>query len=381
MDLIPSVVDQFIAAPEHARHDLQTSPWVVIWEVTQACQLACRHCRASAQPHRHPLELSTAEGKRLLEEVARLNPAVLVLTGGDPLERDDIYELVGHAAALGLEVAFTPSGTPLLTPAAISRLQSSGVRRLALSLDGASAATHDDFRGVGGSFAITLQAAQAAARLSLPVQINTTATRRNRAELPALRAVLDTLQIAMWSVFFLIPTGRAQRGEMLSADETEELFAFLYQTGARGQYLVRTTEAPHYRRYLRQARHGSGSADPAQRWARRAVPRGIGDGSGFVFISHTGEIYPSGFLPISAGNVRYHRLGEVYRHAPLFQALRDRERLKGKCGVCEYRHLCGGSRARAYALTGDYLAADSGCNYQPRAAARKAVSAADISVT
>ncbi len=380
MNLNPGVIDQFIAAPENARHDLQISPWVVIWEVTQACQLACRHCRASAQPHRHPLELSTAEGKRLLEEVAQLNPAVLVLTGGDPLERDDIYDLAAYAAALGLEVAFTPSGTPLLTSDAIARLQASGVRRLALSLDGASAETHDDFRGVAGSFAITLRAAHAAAGRGLPVQINTTATRHNRSELPALRTVLDTLQIAMWSVFFLIPTGRAQRQEMLSAEETEELFAFLYETGARGQYLVRTTEAPHYRRFLRQARRATGVSNPAQRWARRDVPRGIGDGSGFVFISHTGEIYPSGFLPLSAGNVRYHRLGEVYRQAPLFQALRDRERLQGKCGACEFRHLCGGSRARAYALTGDYLAEDPGCVYQPGAAASLAVSNQGVSL-
>lgn len=348
--------------------DLNTRPWVVIWEMTQACDLACRHCRASALARRHPGELTTAEGYRLLRQIAALRPAVLVITGGDPLLRPDLFELAAYAAGLGLDVALTPSGTPNLNEAALERAKAAGVNRIAISLDGATAESHDRFRGVPGSFAITLAAARAAGRLGLPIQVNTTATRGNRAELPALRDLLETLDIAMWSVFCVVPVGRARAEEMLDAEETEELFALLYATAARGRFLVRTTEAPHYRRYLRQRQAETHATGPAFRWSRRNAPRGIGDGAGLVFISHLGEVFPSGFLPLSAGNVRDQDLGDIYRQAPLFAAIRDRDRLQGKCGDCEFRRICGGSRARAYAMTGDYLASDPACAYQPQAA-------------
>lgn len=348
--------------------DLNTRPWVVIWEMTQACDLACRHCRASALARRHPGELTTAEGYRLLRQIAALQPAVLVITGGDPLLRPDLFELAAYAAGLGLDVALTPSGTPNLNEAALERAKAAGVNRIAISLDGATAESHDRFRGVPGSFAITLSAARAAGRLGLPIQVNTTATRGNRAELPALRDLLETLDIAMWSVFCVVPVGRARAEEMLDAEETEELFALLYATAARGRFLVRTTEAPHYRRFLRQRQAEMHATGPAFRWSRRNAPRGIGDGAGLVFISHLGEVFPSGFLPLSAGNVRDQDLGDIYRQAPLFAAIRDRDRLQGKCGDCEFRRICGGSRARAYAMTGDYLASDPACAYQPQAA-------------
>ena len=349
--------------------DLNTRPWVVIWEMTQACDLACRHCRASALAHRHPGELTTAEGYRLLRQIAALQPAVLVITGGDPLLRPDLFELAAYAAGLGLDVALTPSGTPNLNEAALERIQAAGVNRIAISLDGATAESHDRFRGVSGSFAITLAAARTAGRIGLPIQVNTTATRSNRAELPALRDLLETLNIAMWSVFCVVPVGRARAEEMLDAAETEDLFALLYATAARGRFLVRTTEAPHYRRFLRQRQAETHATGPAFRWSRRNAPRGIGDGAGLVFISHLGEVFPSGFLPLSAGNVRQQDLGDIYRQSPLFAAIRDRDRLRGKCGDCEFRRICGGSRARAYAMTGDYLASDPACAYQPRAAA------------
>ncbi len=354
------------SAVHPAATDLSLSPWVVIWELTQACALACRHCRASAQASRHPAELSTEEGRRLLDDIAALQPAVLVLTGGDPLVRPDLFELAQHAVGLGLDVALTPSGTPNLNAAAIGRIQDAGINRIAISLDGASAASHDRFRGVEGSFAITLAAAREAARRGLPVQVNTTANQGNIAEMPAIRDLLDELGIAMWSVFFVVPVGRAATRDMLNAEQSEELFDFLYATGARGKYLVRTTEAPHYRRYLRQRQAESHRDSPAFRWSRRAAPRGIGDGAGLVFVSHTGEVFPSGFLPLSAGNVRRQPLGQIYRESPMFCAIRDRDRLGGKCGICEFRKICGGSRARAYAMTGDYLAEDPVCAYQPR---------------
>jgi radical SAM protein len=349
-----------------AATDLNLSPWVVIWELTQACALACRHCRASAQALRHPAELTTEEGRRLLDDIAALQPAVLVLTGGDPLVRPDLFELARHAVGLGLDVALTPSGTPNLNAAAIEQIQASGINRIAVSLDGATAASHDRFRGVAGSFAVTLAAAREAARRGLPVQVNTTANKGNVAEMAAIRDLLDELGIAMWSVFFVVPVGRAAAADMLDADEVEALFGFLYETGARGKFLVRTTEAPHYRRYLRQRQAETHAPNPAFRWSRRAAPRGIGDGAGLVFVSHTGEVYPSGFLPLSAGNVRHQPLGTLYRESPVFRAIRDRDQLGGKCGQCEFRRICGGSRARAYAMTGDYLAEDPVCAYHPR---------------
>ncbi len=359
--------DAEIAAASHpAATDLNLSPWVVIWELTQACALACRHCRASAQASRHPQELTTAEGMRLLTEIAALRPAVLVLTGGDPLVRPDLFELAQHAVGLGLDVALTPSGTPNLNAQAIARIQDAGINRIAISLDGATAGSHDRFRGVDGSFAVTLAAAREAARRGLPVQVNTTANKGNVAEMPAIRALLDELGIAMWSVFFVVPVGRAAARDMLDAAEVEELFGFLYETGARGKFLVRTTEAPHYRRYLRQRQAETHADSPAFRWSRRAAPRGIGDGAGLVFVSHTGEVFPSGFLPLSAGNVRRQSLGAIYRESEVFRAIRDRDQLGGKCGQCEFRKICGGSRARAWAMTGDYLAEDPVCLYQPR---------------
>ncbi len=361
-------------------HDLSDKPWVVIWELTQACDLACLHCRANARAGRHRDELTTRESKRLLDDIAATQPRVLVLTGGDPLKRADLMELVRHAVELGLQPALTPSATPLLTKAVIGELAEAGVARFAISLDGATAATHDRFRGVTGSFDLTMEGAREVIRLGLPLQINTTATRLNREELPRIARLLEELGIAMWSVFFTVPTGRAQRSTMLDADETEAVFDLLFEVGSLGKFLVRTTEALHYRRYLLQRKSEVGPTAPALRWASRNVPRGISDGTGFMFISHTGEVFPSGFLPLSAGNVRHEKLLDIYHHSALFTTLHDRTRLKGKCGVCEFRNVCGGSRARAYACTGDWLESDPVCNYEPAQWARVAGAAPEVTI-
>lgn len=357
--------------------DFDERPFLVIWETTQACDLACLHCRASAQPMRNPLELSTGEAKRLINEIAAMRAPLFVFTGGDPLKRPDIYELVRYATQRGLRPSMTPSATPLLTREAIGKLKDAGLARLAISLDGPTAEIHDGFRRVAGSFARTLEAARWAREIGLSVQINTTITRHNLTLLDDIIALLEELDIALWSVFFLVPTGRGSGVDLISADEFEQVFAKLYETSCRVSFDIKSTEAQHYRRYLLQRRtelrragvHAPGELPPVLGTASAdgigRAPRGINDGKGFVFVSHTGEVFPSGFLPVSAGNVRTASLAGLYRTNPLFQALRDEGKLEGKCGRCEYKRICGGSRSRAYALTENLFAEEPCCSYHP----------------
>ena len=357
--------------------DFDQTPFIVIWEVTQACDLACVHCRASAQARRNPLELSTEEAKKLIAEVAALRAPVFVLTGGDPLKRPDIYELVAYATACGVRTSLTPSATPLLTREALVRLRDCGLARLAISLDGPTAEIHDAFRRVPGSYDWTLRAVRWAREIDLPAQINTTITRHNLGQLDDVIALLETLDIVLWSVFFLVPTGRGQSIDLISAEEFEQVFEKLYQTSRRVKFDIKSTEAQHYRRFLLQKRtEARGSGQPEAGMAKvfgatsadgiGRAPRGINDGKGFVFISHLGEVFPSGFLPVSAGNVRKQSLAELYRHSPLLVALRESANLQGKCGICEFREVCGGSRARAYAVTGNLFAEEPNCVYRPQ---------------
>ena len=370
------------------RLDFDERPFIVIWETTQACDLACVHCRACAQPVRSVLELSTAEAKRLIDEVAALKAPVFVLTGGDPLKRPDIFELVEYASSHGVRISLTPSATPLLTKDAIARLKACGLARLAISLDGPTAEVHDAFRRVPGSYQWTLQAVRWAREIGLPVQINTTITRRNLQYLDSTIAMMEQLDIVLWSVFFLVPMGRGATTDVISAEEFEQVFEKLYETSLRVKFDIKSTEAQHYRRFLLQRRtakkrNSSASMQPMPGTDTPdgigRAPRGINDGKGFVFISHLGEVFPSGFLPVSAGNLRIQSLTELYRHSPLFVALRDSVNLKGKCGACEFREVCGGSRARAYALAGDVFAEEPCCIWQPKAYQREGLRA-DLSV-
>jgi radical SAM protein len=353
--------------------DFNQRPFIAIWEVTQACDLACVHCRASAQPDRHPMELSTDEGKQLIDQIAALEVPVFVLTGGDPIKRPDLFELIGHARSVGVRVSLTPSATPLLTKDIVTRLKEAGLARLAVSMDGASAETHDAFRGMFGSFARTLDAVRWATEIGLPVQINTTFSRRNIAEIDEIVALMEKLKITLWSVFFLVPTGRGKLNDLLSANEFESIFEKVYRLSKAASFDIKTTEAQHYRRFVLQQRvaerksgvdtssvHGRSSDEIGR------APRGLNDGKGFVFISHKGDVFPSGFLPLSAGNIREQDLAVIYRDSPLFRDLRDTSKLEGKCGSCEFKEICGGSRARAHALTGNPLAEEPCCSYVPR---------------
>jgi AdoMet-dependent heme synthase len=358
--------------------DFAESPYLVIWEVTRACDLACKHCRAEAVTDRNPLELTTAQGKRLMDDVRGFGRPLFVLTGGDPLKRPDVVELVEYGASIGLRMAMTPSGTPLMTEPVLRQLRAAGLSRLAVSLDGSSAAIHDEFRGVAGSYDWTIRMLEVAREIGLTTQVNTTVSLHNLDDFDALCDLMTRLGITLWSVFFLVPTGRANPADVASADEFETVFNRMYDLSRTATFDIKSTAAPQYRRVILQRQVGerrSGERDAAPSPLTAGVgfsladgvgrSKGVNDGDGFVFVSHTGAIYPSGFLPLAAGNVRRDSIVDVYRNSPLFRSLRDRGALKGKCGVCEYRDVCGGSRARAYAVTGDYLESEPFCAHVP----------------
>jgi radical SAM protein len=354
----------------YSRDDFGLSPLMFYYEVTLACDLVCKHCRASAQETPAADELSTQQAMALLDQAASFpRRPNLVLTGGDPLKRGDLLMLIRHAAAAGLQVAMTPSATPLATFEAFERVREAGVHSLGISLDGADAATHDAFRGWEGSFARTLEMLANARKLQMAVQVNTTITRRNVQQIDAMADLLATQGIAMWSVFFLVPVGRGIEEERIAPQEYETVFEQLWRHAQRQPYAVKTTEAPHYRRFVLQ-QGGDPLAGPAENRkhggpAAHRAPLGVGDGKGIMFVSHTGEIYPAGFLPLCCGRFPHDSVVDAYQHHPTFLALRDPDRFKGRCGICEYRHICGGSRARAYAVTGDYLETEPDCVYVP----------------
>lgn len=370
--------------------DFNRSPFVVIWEMTRACDLSCVHCRAAAQSRRSQFELTTDEGFRLIDDIARLEPRVFVITGGDPLKRADLYDTIAYAKQAGLNPSVTPSATPLLTPEAIAKMKAHGVARLAISLDHYTRQDHDEFRRVRGSFDLTMRAIQAACDNDIPVQINSTVTKRTAADMPKLAELLSKFpNVVMWSVFFLVPTGRAKTADMIEAEEVESLFGDLYAISKRVPFDVRTTEAMHYRRFVMQrmmAAQGkctddlvnpeTGLIDAStlfmgrlgvqhQSGAVTRAPKGVNEAKGFVFVSHIGDVFPSGFLPLKAGNVKKESIVDLYRDSPLFRDLRNTNNLKGKCGACEFRELCGGSRSRAWSVTGDVFASDPICTYQP----------------
>lgn len=328
------------------------APVLVIWEMTRACALSCKHCRAEAIPYRNRGELSTNEAFALVAEIAAAGAHLLVLSGGDPLMRDDVYKIVEYGQTLGLKVAVSPSATGRLNAEALRRLYAAGAQSISLSLDAPDDANHDAFRGVRGSFDRTIRAAEEARRIGLDVQINTTLSRVNHEWIEEFVPLLTSLEVAIWTVFSLVPVGRATQESMLDARETEAAYARLYALSRIAPFPIKTTEAPSYRRYV------------AQQEPDRPQRPGVGDGRGFVFVSHVGEICPSGFLPLVAGNVRTAKLGDVYRDDPLFVRLRRPSTFSGKCGLCEFNRICGGSRARAYAVTGDPFGSDPSCSYQ-----------------
>jgi AdoMet-dependent heme synthase len=361
--------------------DFAVAPFLVIWETTQACDLACSHCRASAQPQRHPDELTTADGERLLEQTAAMGTPVFILTGGDPVKRPDLYALIRKGKQLGLRMGTIPAATTMLTEDLVAQLKDTGLDQMAVSLDFPRADLHDSFRGVHGAFDRTMQAIEWAHKYALPLQINSTLCGRSAPYLAEMADLVEHLGIVFWEVFFLVPVGRGEALGGLTPEQCEELFAILYRVQKTSSFVVKITEGPHYRRYV--AEHEAGNAPRGAMHAAGATlpkllqrsegpghtvglaTRGVNAGNGFVFVSHIGEVFPSGFLPVCGGSVRRQDLADIYRNSEIFRVLRDPEALLGRCGRCEYRGICGGSRSRAYALTGNYLATDPWCGYEP----------------
>jgi len=378
--------------------DLREKPFIVFWELTRACMLACKHCRAKAQKKRHPDELSTKEAFALidmLKEFGKPYPLVVV-TGGDPLMRDDLFEILEQASSSKIRVAVAFSGTPLATRDKIERLKDSGVSRIAISIDGSNAEIHDTFRGVEGTFETSMRIIDTANEVGIPLQINTTVTNFNLHDLPDMVKLCLCKGVVLWDVFFVVPTGRAKKEYMPSAQEFEDVLCWLYDVSKKANLNVKSSAACHLRRieFMRDSGvmpdtaelyrelleklekiadrskseesgivMGSHSRSLAVDGIKRMM--GITDGRGMFFISHTGEVYPSGFLPVVAGSVREKTLKEIYMESAVFKDLKDPEKLKGKCGRCEFRYICGGSRARAYAVYGDYLAQEPRCIYKP----------------
>lgn len=352
-----------LGVPSNER--LSHSPLLVFYEVTRACDLLCLHCRACAQRKPDPRELSEEQGRQLIDQLCDFpSPPMLVITGGDPFKRKDLFTLIEYARKSGLEVSVTPSATPLVTREAIGRLKEAEISRLAISIDGADASTHDAFRGVSGSFERSTQILADANAAGIATQVNTTVTPANIDQLDQMADFFAELGISMWSLFFLVPVGRAQGTARLTAQECEAVFERLWRQSHRQPYAIKTTEAPHYRRFVINRRrsespHQSDSSSSSSRWL------GLNDGKGVMFVSHRGSVYPSGFLAIECGRFPQDRIVPIYQESPLFRALRDANRLEGKCARCEFRSTCGGSRARAYAVTGNPFAEEPDCAYEP----------------
>lgn len=358
-----------LAAP-FSKMDFDKSPYLVLWELTRACALACQHCRARALKRRDPLELQGDDISLVLDQLEEFGKPLIVLTGGDPFERADLFDIVRECKRRKFKVAITPSATPKVSQAEIVKLAQSGIERLAISLDGHTAEIHDAFRRVKGSFKQTIDIIGSARAANIPVQINTSICKYNFAHFDNLHFLVSELGAVLWSIFFIVPTGRANVEMQISAAQAEEILKKMSSLSVTSQFDIKATAAPHFRRVLldtvfsEEHSHDLSSISPGMRLGALRSYQSVNDGKGILFISHTGDVYPSGFLPIRAGNLKEQSLAQIYRESDLFKNLRDASLLKGKCGACRYKNLCGGSRARAYAETEDYLAEDSLCIFQ-----------------
>ncbi|MCB0178176.1 MAG: TIGR04053 family radical SAM/SPASM domain-containing protein [Anaerolineae bacterium] len=373
-------------------YDLKERPFMIIWETTNACDLSCRHCRAQAIPEHDPLGLNTAEAKLLLEQVESFGTPrpIFIFTGGDPFKRVDLFDLLTYGSELGLMMAVSPSGTPLLNEENLRKVKACGAKAMSLSLDGSTPERHDDFRRVPGSFELTTRGWQMARQIGLKLQLNTTVTRYNLTDLPNIFRLVTDYGAMTWSLFFLVPTGRGRQEDEVAPAEYEAVMHFLYDCS---KYIsAKTTEGHHYKRVVLQRTILDEKGIPVDaafdlhpiyyelrqgleqvvmekglipREKIRRTPLHINAGNGFVFISRRGDVYPSGFMPIKVGNIKEKSLVDIYREAPLFNSLRSPEQFEGRCGLCEFVGVCGGSRSRAYAMTGDPLAEEPFCTYQP----------------
>ncbi|MDQ0255308.1 radical SAM protein [Evansella vedderi] len=364
--------------------DYNENPFIVIWEVTRSCELKCVHCRADAQTKPHPNELTHEEGIKLIDDIYDLGNPMLVFTGGDCMMRKDLFELSEYAVKKGMRVSMTPSATDNVTKEKMQQAKEVGLSRWGISLDGPTPEIHDHFRGTSGSFDLTVEKIKYLNELNMPLQINTVISRYNYDSLEQMAALVGELKAVMWYIFLLVPTGRGQMDDCLTPAEHEKVFRWLYELGKTAPYDIKTTAAQHYRRVVIQQksrerlidkgdiRYEDSISDTAYLIdGLKRAPKGVNDGNGFIFVSHTGDVMPSGLLPIVVGNIREKPLKEIYRESPVLKEIRNPDLYKGKCGICEFRFVCGGSRSRTYAVTGDYLESEPFCVYIPEALGKK----------
>lgn len=343
----------------------QPRPLQVTWEMTSACDWKSAPVRGLPRAARNQTQFSTAEAFHLIEQVAEMHVPLLTLTGGDPLLRPDLFPVIEFAAARSVRTSLTMLPTPMLTADVIGELKTSGLMRVGFWLHGSTPGLHDAYWRVPGSQRRTLELVATCHEVQLPVQVNTIISRGNLHDVEPMIELLTRLDVALWNVIFFVPKSRDQAGEMLSAEEHEEVFAKLYAASRQVHFQIKTTEAQHYQRYLLQQRARESRVRMTEADVITCAPKGINDGKGFVFINPEGDVYPSRYLPIAAGNVTNQPLSDVYCNSKLFCSLRDSSKLKGKCGRCSIRNVCGGSRARAYAVTGDLFAAEPCCAHEP----------------
>lgn len=353
---------------EAAGATLQANLRLVAWELTRCCNLACIHCRAAAQDSPYEGELTLAECMRVMDEIAETASPIIILTGGEPLLRPDVFELAGYGNGLGFRMTMATNGT-LLTPQIVRRIIDSGIQRISISLDGATAQSHDAFRKVPGAFEGALRGLALAREAKLDFQINTTITHVNIDEFPKIHELAVSLGAVAHHIFMLVPMGRGKNlaREAISAEKYEETLHWFYDQKDKAPLQLKATCAPHYYRIIRQRAKSEGREINFETFGLDAVTRGCLGGSGFVFISHLGRVQPCGYLEVDCGDLREKSFGEIWRNSPVFQDLRDLKRYEGKCGKCEYIRVCGGCRARAYEAAGSYLAEEPLCIYKPKA--------------
>ncbi|MFW6177010.1 MAG: heme b synthase [Desulfohalobiaceae bacterium] len=339
---------------------------LLAWEVTRACNLACKHCRAEADPHPRPDELSTLEAKEFISSIPEVGRPIVIFTGGEPLLRADIFELVAHAKDQGLKCVMAPNGT-LLDQENVRRMLESGIERVSISLDGPDAESHNAFRGVQGAFQACMRGVEKLKAQGLPFQVNTTVTQENMSSLPQIFNMAKELGAVAWHIFLLVPTGRARelQQQVITAQEYEEVLNWFYDFRPKTDMHLKATCAPHYHRILRQRAKQDGVEVSYQNFGLDAVGRGCLGGTGFCFVSHSGQVQPCGYLDLDCGQLRQENFARIWRESPQFAQLRDPDQYRGKCGVCEYLRVCGGCRARAQTMLGHYLEEEPLCSYVP----------------
>ncbi|WP_300462852.1 heme b synthase [Desulfobacula sp.] len=351
-------------------HGQETSPHtlrLVAWETTRRCNLSCKHCRAVAEDHPYENELDTQASFRLLEQIRAVGDPIIILTGGEPLLRDDIFDIAAFGTKLGLRMVMAPNGT-LITQETAKKMIASGIKRISVSLDGSTPETHDAFRGLENAFENSIRGIKIAKEAGIEFQINTTISKTNLDQIPKILALAENLGAVAHHIFLLVPTGRGKYivdGE-INAKEYEETLNWFYDQREKTSLQLKATCAPHYYRILRQRARQDGKKVSFETHGLDAVTRGCLAGTGFCFISHVGKVQGCGFLDVECGDITQKSFKDVWENSTVFNQLRNVNTLEGKCGICEFKRVCGGCRARAYEATGNYLEEEPLCSYQPR---------------